>query len=821
MKYTSQEILQITEANLLNENLFDHLLQSVDYDTRKIYEGQGSLFMAFKGNNTDGHHFIDQAYAKGVRNFIVTDPNISIANYDKANFFLVESAYTAVQKIAGNHRQKFNLPVIGITGSNGKTIVKEWLAQCLSRTHKVTKSPVSFNSQLGTALSLLLIDETHDIAIIEAGVSKLNEMQNLEKIVKPNLGIFTNIGDAHNAGFNSKQEKLNEKLCLFEHSEKIIVSYDQAEIFSTVSNSFDNDRLLNWSTKNKRNSSKVCYNIEPDHTIIDLNYDEKNYQFKAPFTDEASLENITHVIYTLLYLKVGKDEIQAAILSLDNIPMRLELKEGINNCLILDDSYSFDLESLKIGIRELKNSANGRDISLILSDLDPQNSSEQSYQQIIKILERTQAKRVVLIGDKLAKKIRESKVDLHVQTFKNVDVFDEQFAISELKNEIILIKGARQFGLDKISKKINARQNKTVLEIDLFALSENIDYYRRSINANTGIMAVLKASAYGSGSQQLSSLINNKAIDILAVAIIEEGIEMRKNGIKKPILIFNPHAENLPLIAEYDFDIELSNHYMANALASFAERHNKKINVHLKLDTGMHRLGFEEEDFSKLIPLLKQTNIRVKAIFSHLAATDDPAEDEFTKLQIERFENWYKTLSEALNMKPLKHILNTSGVLRFPDAQYDFVRIGLGLYGLDLMKKENSPLTKVHSLKSYIVQIKEVQKGETIGYGNKLRLDKPAKIAVIGIGYADGLMRQAGRKNYEILINGQPAKLIGNVCMDLCMANISGLEGVKEGDEVVIFGKNHPIEGLSAACDTIPYEILTRIAPRVKRVYIQ
>ena len=821
MRFNSKEILEITKALLLNKSLFINELRSVDYDTRKIFVGQNSLFIAFNGNSTDGHKYISKAYEKGVRDFIVTDQSFDISLYKDANFFLVNSGYEAVQEIAGKHRRNFKIPVIAITGSNGKTITKEWLAQCLSRKLNVAKSPVSFNSQLGTALSLLLIDETHDIAIIEAGVSTTNEMENLERIILPDIGIFTNIGDAHNAGFESRQQKLNEKLKLFKQCEKLIIRYDQPEVKNYGSITFSEDSLLSWGTNEQKPSYHVKFNRKDDHSLIDLEFKEQSLQFKAPFTDEASLENLTNVIYTLLHLEIEFEAIQVSILSLDNIPMRLELKEGINGCLVLDDSYSFDLESLKIGIRELHNSANGRSISLILSDLDPQNSSEHSYDQVVKILNTVQPQRLIIIGVKLASKLKESGSDLKFLSYKNVEQFDREFLTAQFNNEIILIKGARQYELDHISRKINARQNKTVLEIDLFALSENIDYYRRSINKNTGIMAVLKASAYGSGSQQLSSLINNKAIEILAVAIIEEAIEMRKSGISKPILIFNPHAENLPLIVEYGFEIELSNHYMADALLAFAERQKNKISIHLKLDTGMHRLGFEEADFPKLISLLEHPKIHVKAIFSHLAASDDPAQDKFTNHQIDQFEKWYLQLSDALNIKPLKHILNSSGAIRFPQAQYDFVRIGLGLYGIDLINKSKSHLAKVHSLKSYVVQIKEVKKGETVGYGNKLKLENNARIAVIGIGYADGLLRKAGEKNYKIMLNGQAAPLIGNVCMDLCMANISKLEGVNEGDEVLVFGKNHPIEGLSETCETIPYEILTRIAPRVKRVYIQ
>ena len=821
MNYSSQEILDIAKAELLNKSLIINEIRAVEYDTRKIFDGSKALFIAFTGNTTDGHKYIAGAYKKGVRNFIITKSDLDYSVFKEANFFKVESAYNAIQKIAAHHRNKFDIKVISITGSNGKTIVKEWLAQCLSRTRKVIKSPVSFNSQLGVALSLLLIEKSHEFAIIEAGISTLNEMQKLAEIIRPEIGVLTNIGDAHSVGFKNLQEKLDEKLKLFAQSDKIVTSYDQAEIHKAIKRDYRAKKILSWSSENQDAFYKVNFEKQSDHTLIVITVDQAQHELKVPFTDDASLENIMQVITVLLELEIDILEIQSSIFSLDNLPMRLELKEGINNCLVLDDSYSFDIESLKIGIKELSNNANDRDKSIIISDLDNQNSSDESYYKIAKILEQLQLKRLIIIGNQLSKVISKTSPKTKFHSYHDVESLIDDLTKINFENEIVLIKGARRFCLDKISSRINARQNKTVLEIDLFALSENIDFYRKSIPKGTGLMAVLKASAYGSGSQQLSSVINNKNIDILAVAIIEEAIEMRKSGISKPILIFNPHADSLNLISEYDFEIELSNKTMAEALLSFVNAANTKIKIQLKLDTGMNRLGFKKKDFSYLDSVFQNENIFIKAIFSHLAASDDPSEDSFTKQQIKLFDDWYEELTAHDDLKPLKHILNSSGCLRFPSAQYDFVRIGLGLYGMDLANSSNGRLTKVHSLKSFIVQIKEVGAGETVGYGNKLKLKKAARIAIIGIGYADGLMRKAGVKTYPVVIKGQKAPLIGNVCMDLCMVDISELEGVKEGDEVLIFGKNHPIEGLSEACETIPYEILTRIAPRVKRVYIQ
>ncbi len=821
MKYSSKEILEITGARLINKSLNINDISSVEYDTRKIFNGSKALFVAFLGNNTDGHKFIANAYEKGVRNFMISEENLNLDHYAYANFFLVEDPYLSIQKIAGNHRKKQKAKVISITGSNGKTIVKEWLSQCLSRTKKVVKSPVSFNSQLGVALSLLLIEEDHDFAIIEAGISAPNQMENLEKIIKPQIGILTNIGDAHSVGFKNKKQKLSEKLKLFTESEKIIANIDDKIIIETLSQKFVGSTFSTWSSSNSSAKYLVVINKHSDHALIEVKNSENFPQYKVPFNDDASLENIIHVILTLTELGIDTKEIQAGILSLDNLPMRLELKEGLHECLILDDSYSFDIESLKIGVKELYNNANGREKSIIISDLDDQNASIRAYQQIVKILSQVSLKKLIVIGTKLHEIIDKQNDVIAYERYESAADFLSKYDLSLFQNEIILVKGARRFTLDSISKRISARRNKTILEIDLFALSENIDYFRNNIPRSTGLMAVLKASAYGSGTQHLSAIINNKSIDILAVAIIEEAIEMRKAGVKKDILIFNPHPDSLDLVSEYDFEIELSNKSMANALISFVERNDSKIKIHLKLDTGMNRLGFKENDFSFVSKIINHSKIITKAIFSHLAASDDLAHDDFSKSQLALFSRWYKELTVNSYTKPLRHVLNSSGALRFPNYQYDYVRVGLGLYGLDLMNQKNNHLTKVHSLKSYIVQIKDVNEGETVGYGNNFKLEKSARIAIIGIGYADGLMRLAGSKSYKMVVKGQKAPLIGNICMDLCMLDISELEGISEGDEVLIFGKNHPIEVLSEACETIPYEILTRVAPRVKRLYIQ
>ena len=820
MKYSSQEILEITNAVLFSKSLIDNEIEYIVYDTRKLFSSDNTLFLAFEGQQTDGHKYISLAFEKGVRNFIVTNES-KIPKDLEANFFLVDSTYLAIQKLASFHRSKFNPTMIAITGSNGKTIVKEWLYECLKNHFEVLKSPVSYNSQLGVALSLLMMEEKHEIAIIEAGISKPDEMINLAAMIQAQIGIFTNLGDAHQAGFLSLDQKLEEKSKLFESAEKIILNAEDAQVLQYFQKKFHDKKLVAWNSLNSASEVEVIFAKADTHTIIELQSDSQNRNYKVAFTDQLSLENITQVILLLETMNLSGTEIQAAILQLSNVPMRLEIKKGVNNSTIINDSYSLDLESLKMALQHLDALGKNKKKVLVISDLDEQNLSTDTYLKLNSILKNLSLEKLVNIGGKLIENLKNENVGYELASFVSADEFINSQSTSGFQDAVILLKGARKFQLDKISNRLSDEQNRTVLEIDLTALRENILFYKNYVAKTTGLMAVLKASAYGSGSEQLTTLINQSPIDMVGVAITKEALDFNAAGMDKPMLIFNPHADDLPQIAEHNFRIELSNFSFLDKLIEFLRWTKKEIHVHLKLDTGMNRLGYKEEDIEQLLKKINHPLLVIEAVFSHLVASDDLSQQEFSKHQLTLFEKMYDRVAEALKFQPQKHILNSAGALTFPEYGMDYIRLGLGLYGLDLTGLSKGLLQRVHSLRSYIVQIKDVAANETIGYGNQWKTNKSHRIAIIGIGYADGLLRNLGHGKASVVVKGQEVPFIGSICMDLSMIDISNAKGIVEGDEVLIFGKNRPIEDLAKAGETIPYEILTRVAPRVKRVYIQ
>lgn len=820
MKYSSCEILEITNADLCRKTLIDNEIEYIVYDTRKLFSSENTLFLAFEGKQSDGHEYISIAYEKGVRDFIITDKE-KIPSTLEANFYLVDSTYAAIQKLASFHRSKFNPIMIAITGSNGKTIVKEWLYECLKKHYEVLKSPVSYNSQLGVALSLLMMEEKHEIAIIEAGISMPEEMINLASMIKPMIGIFTNLGDAHQAGFLSPQQKLEEKSILFDSCDKIIFNSEDPLVFDLFEQKFLGKELLSWSSEKTNIGSIVTFAKADTHTLIELSSDAVTRKYKVAFTDELSLENITQVILLLESIGLSSTDIQAAILQLSNVPMRLEIKKGVYNSTIINDSYSLDLESLKMALQQLDALGENKRKILVISDLDERHLSVDTYQRLNYLLANLNLNKLINIGGKLSENLHGTRLDYEVVSYKTSKEFMTHKPLEEFKDSVVLLKGARKFQLDKISNRLSDEQNRTVLEIDLSALRENILFFKEHIPQSTGLMAVLKASAYGSGSEQLTSLINQSPIDMVGVAITKEAIDFKMAGMNKPILIFNPHADDLIEVAKNNFRIELSNFSFLDKLIDFLNWSEQEIYVHLKLDTGMNRLGYKEEDLKSLLSKIKHPLLKVEAIFSHLLASDDLDQKEFSKGQLDLFDKMYHRVTEGLGFKPKRHILNSAGALTFPEYGMDYIRLGLGLYGLDLTGLSKGLLQRVHSLRSYIVQIKDVPANETIGYGNQWRTKKSHRIAVIGIGYADGLFRNLGHGQSFVEVKGQEVPFIGSICMDLSMIDISNAKGIVEGDEVLIFGKNRPIEDLATAAQTIPYEILTRIAPRVKRVYIQ
>lgn len=811
MNYLLSDIARICSGRLLLK-ANDEQIDNIYFDSRKISRTSNSIFLALKSKASDGHHFINDAYQKGIRSFIVQDDYRDNA-YPDASFIIVEDTLSAIQVLAKHHRQSFNIPVIGITGSNGKTIVKEWLYQCLSRKQNVCKSPLSYNSQLGVALSVLQLDKLHDIAIFEAGISESGEMHNLKAMIQPSIGVFTTLGDAHNSGFESREEKLSEKMSLFEDAEILI--YNKAS-YGTDS-SFAERRNSNHLTWGEHSSDDIKIN-KGQGKSYQISYLNKTYRIDIPFEIKFMVDNCLTVISYLIYAQWNQEDIQSAINELEGLPNRLEIKEGINNCIVLDDSYSLDVHSLKLGLENLMNYGVDNHKILIISDIDHQKNKAKVLEEIADMINQHDLELIITIG---CEERFLNALTANVKRYESTESCINNYSFDELTQTSILVKGARRFKFEKIVSKITARVHKTELETDFQAIEHNLRMYRGFLNSGTKIMAVIKAEAYGSGSVQIARLLESKKVDYLAVALVDEAIKIRKSGCKLPIMVLNIHPYDLDKLWDYNLEPEIYSIELLNHICRHSNSISKPLNIHLKLESGMHRLGIEEIDIENALSILSESkHVKVKSVFSQLSASEDEAFNDFTQEQINRFEKLSVQISDALSYDIMRHILNTGGIVKFNDYQYDMVRLGLGIYGVDTTAEISSRLEKAHKLSARILQIKNLDAGESTGYGRSGTVQKPTKVAVISIGYADGLMRSAGNGNFSVRIKEKLYPTIGHICMDVTMVDITGSDNIMTGDEVVIFDHSHPIELLAEACQTIPYEIVSRIAPRVKRIYI-
>lgn len=817
MRYTITEIASIVQGVFIQKYTNDEV-QYVSIDTRQITHAAANLFFCLVARN-NGHQYIISAYHKGIRNFIVSE-KINIENYPDANFILVEKSITALQQFAKFHRAQFKIPVIGITGSNGKTVVKEWLYQLLSADKNIVKSPKSYNSQIGVPLSVLNMESENELAIFEAGISTAGEMEKLAEIIQPTVGILTNIGTAHDAGFSSKEEKIQEKLKLFENCKTFIYSDKYGiENFSLSPNT----NIVSFGESDNASIKIKHKEIKNKHTVLEIEFPQNastRTVLTIPFTDDASVENTMHCVVAMLQLGYTIEIIQHKIMALRNLPMRLELKYGINNCSIIDDSYSADFHSLQIALDFFNQQETYKKKTLIISAFEESGLSEKDFIQKLKAtLQQASFDKLIGVGkafmqhiESLAYSIKEWYV------FENTEQLLSQFQVLKFENELILLKGARKFSFEKITAQLIGQTHTTVLEVNLNALTNNLNVYKNFIAKETGVIAMVKAFSYGSGSVEVASLLEKQHVSYLAVAYADEGVELRRAGIKTPIMVMNPDA--------VDFDRMLANNlepeiYSLHILQQLIQKINgKNVNVHIKLETGMNRLGFVEEIIEDLVLVLQQhPNIIVKTTFSHLAASEDPQLDAFTKAQITQFEKLSGILISSLNYPIKKHILNSAGIVRFPEAHYDFVRLGIGLYGVDASDTIQQKLIPIGKLKTRIAQIKYVPKGQSIGYSRKGIAEKDLKIAILAIGYADGYDRRFGNGKGEVFIAGQRAHIIGNICMDMCMADITHIDNAQEGEECEIYGKEISIINAAQNIGTIAYELLTRISARVKRLY--
>ena len=821
--YSLQEVSEIVNGKLVGDAL-DRNVSDLLIDSRHLVDPHQALFFALKSNRNDGHRYIEDLYEKGVRAFMVS--HLPESTFPDAAFVVVPDTLKALQALAAHHRQQFDIPVIGITGSNGKTIVKEWLYQMLSPDYNIVRSPKSYNSQVGVPLSVWQMNETNTLGIFEAGISEPDEMMSLQDIIRPTIGVFTNIGQAHDENFINRVQKAGEKLNLFTKTEQLVYCMDYSDIQQVVirSGMASKVKLFTWSRKFTEADLFVSEITKSEKTAtIACTYHGENLSFLIPFADKASVENAIHCIAVGLLLQMKPEVIAERLKSLISIAMRLEIKAGVNNCTIINDYYNSDINSLAIALDVMRHQHQHRQHTVILSDILQSGRNEVDlYTEIAQLLKNKGVDTLIGIGEALSR--QSNKFEMETYFYKNVPDFLAQFPFSKFNNQTILLKGARAFEFEQIGMELQEKAHETVLEINFNHLVSNLNHFRSKIKPETKLMVMVKAFGYGSGNLEVSNILQFHNVDYLTVAFADEGVELRRAGINLPIMVMSPEVNSYDNIIKYHLEPEVFSFrnlsFIEKAIENLALPEAHPLNVHIKLDTGMHRLGFSKDELPELIRRIQSNPmLNVKSVFSHLATADNPAEDAFTLSQIHSFEEGSQMIVEAFP-HVLRHILNTAGISRFPQYQFDMVRLGIGLYGVPTCEADKGLLQPVVSLKTTINQIKNIPAGDSIGYNRHGHADHDMRIGIVPIGYADGLSRLLGNGNGTFYVHDMPVKIVGDVCMDMCMLDLTHVEA-KEGDTVVVFDAEHDINDIAKACQTIPYEIMTRVSQRVKRVYYQ
>jgi alanine racemase len=816
--YTIQNIAEILAADAsLNQPA--EVIEQLSTDSRRISLPSTTLFFALQTQRRDAHIFIKEVYERGVRNFVVRK-NYDAKNFTEANFIFVDDTLNALQTLAAHHRGQFSYPVIGITGSNGKTIVKEWLYQLLSSDYNIVRSPRSYNSQTGVPLSVWQMSEEHSLAIFEAGISMPGEMEKLEKIIKPTIGVLTNIGEAHNEHFQSLSSKVTEKAKLFKQAVVVIYCSDYETIQQALSG-LPSKKNFAWSQKN---ADVKILAVKKNELITKINFafNRESSTITIPFTDDASVQNACTCLTVLLYLKIPVETIKKRMLQLHPVNMRLQLVHGINNCVVVNDAYSFDINSLSVALDFLTQQQQQLQRTAIISDI-PSAKNGEAYEEVIEMLHTRKIQRVITIGEEWNKHQALVKKVPITQHYYDTISFTQHFSANHFRNEAILLKGARVFGFEKIVSLLEKKVHQTVMEINLTAMAHNLNQYRNRLKKEVKLMAMVKAFAYGSGSAEVANLVQFHKADYLAVAYADEGVELRKAGISLPIMVMNVDDAAFETIIQNDLEPELFSLNIFHAFNSFLQHEGlRQYPVHIKLDTGMHRLGFEEKDLPVLLPLLhNNSHIAVRSVFTHLAASEDPLEDAFTHQQSQVFENCCRQIKETLGYNFIMHLSNSAAIFRNTSLQYGMVRLGIGLYGIDSSNTFQSSLQTVATLKTTIAQLRNVNSGDTIGYNRLGKVERDSLIATIRIGYADGFNRKLGYGNARVFINNKLAPTIGAVSMDMTMIDVTNVPDVNENDEVEIFGANISVQQVAQWGNTVPYEILAGISQRVKRIYIE
>lgn len=838
--YTIKQIALIINGQIIGNQSNTIVVENILFDSRLLIDAENTLFFALYSSRNDGHKYIAELHEKGVKAFVISLKNIenydvkaqisALKQYSDAVFVVVDDTLVALQTLAAYHRSRFDIPVVGITGSNGKTVVKEWLYQILSPSMSVCRSPKSYNSQIGVPLSVWQMKPSNDIALIEAGISRPGEMEKLRDIIKPTIGVFTNIGAAHGKNFENVGQKIEEKLKLFTETAALVYCSDNKEIAAAIAAA--KIPAFSWSITDKQANlliSAIEVSENSKFTEISAMYKGKQIQITIPFIDNASIENAINCWCVALLLNVPNEQIAERMAHLEAVEMRMELKAGVRNCLIINDSYNNDRNALAIAL-DFMNAQHHDNKVLILSDiLQSEQKEEDLYKDIAQLIENKGVDTFIGIGEAICRNMNNQSLEgrgaprPYRYFYKNTTDFLNNHPMKLFENQIVLLKGARSFEFERIMKVLQQKSHETVLEINLDNLIKNLNYYRGKLKKETKMMVMVKAFAYGSGNYEVSNALAFHHVDYLTVAYADEGVDLRNRGIKLPIMVMTPETNTFDTIILNDLEPDI---YSFRCLSQLEDAINqldrplgKPVGIHIKVDTGMHRLGFLPEEIETLIERVKANpSLRIMSVFSHFATSDMPEEDDFVKHQIEQFELMSSKIVAAFPYKIMRHLLNTAGITRFTDYQYDMVRLGIGVYGVPVVDEDRGKLHNVMSLKTTIKQIKEYGPGETIGYGRHGKITKPSRIAVIPIGYADGLRRQLGNGKACFWVNGTPAPIIGNICMDLTMIDVTGID-CQEDDTAVLFDDNHPIEIIAEACDTIPYEIMTRISQRVKRIY--
>jgi len=810
-----ERIALITGAKLIGTPKGN--ISSISIDSRTCPPNRTTLFVALQGNRTDSHQFIQMLYKKGVRHFIVGTSYIPPFTLKDACFLQVNSAIRALQSLATFHRKQFSIPIIGITGSNGKTIVKEWLAYLLSTEQNVCKNPKSYNSQIGVPLSCLEIMKENEVGIFEAGISQTGEMSRLQNIIAPTIGIFTNLGEAHQLNFKSYEEKLDEKIKLFSESETIIFCADNSLINNKIQSAYGNRNLISWSLSQTTATYSVSLKKTLQSCDITIKRNGAGFSFKIPYIDQASIENAIFVALATRLLARDKKAILKQTIHLPSVEMRLRFTEGSNNCILINDCYNSDIESLKLAIQTLNTQSSGLKKYAVISDFDhPRAQKDSAILEVLQLLENTETAKIFLIGFT-------SKPALSIPTehFETTNDFIDYCAKKRFENSCILIKGSRKFHFEKIVKKLEKQNHQTVLEVNLTAISNNLRHFKSLISSDTKIMAMVKGFSYGSGDYEIAEHLKEHKVDYLAVAFVDEGIVLREKGIDLPIAVMNPEVENYATMLEYNLEPEIYSIASLNRLIDETRfcRISAPIGIHVKIDTGMQRLGLFLDELPAFIAIvLRHKNIRILSVFSHLAGADSEEFDQFTREQASTFKKAIALVKSKIPSPFLSHLLNSAGCERFPEYQFDMVRLGIGLYGISSLG--NKSVEHISTLKTTISQIKRVKADSTIGYSRKGRANRDTRIATLPIGYADGYDRRFSNGTGKVLVNGHIAPIIGNICMDACMVDLGNIDA-QEGDEVILFSKDLPISALAEQIGTIPYEILTNISKRVKRIYFK